>query len=1398
MRIEITRLLHLLILAITVFPATSFADELEPSDGERILVLGSEFVEQQIKYNFLEANLTVKYPRKNIRWRNLGWSGDTPSAIARGYFNGEKEGWKRLKDELARIKPTMILVCYGANSQSDLFAKDFERMFAELKNHSDEIVVLSHPAAEELSLHKADVASANQSREKNAATLKAFVESQKSKSIRFVDLFTKTRFVDRNETRPWTHDSIRYNKYGYERIADFVASELGWNPAKNPEWSKEKYARLRSLIAEKNELYFHRYRPQNETYLRGFRKHEQGQNAKEIAQFDALIAQAEKRIQAFANGEDLPEPIVEPEDIELSFTAATIEEEKESFTLADGLEINLFAAEPMVANPIHMNFDSKGRLWVATSPIYPQIKPGAKPKDEIVVLEDTDGDGKADKRTVFANDLLIPTAVLPDEMGGAYVANSTELIHLQDTDGDGKADKRRVVLAGFGTEDTHHILHTFRWGPDASIYFNQSIYIHTHMETPQGVRRLMGSGIWRFEPQTVSASVLMRGSVNPWGHIFDDWGQSFMTDGAGGFGIHYAFPGSAYQTAVGYRETMRGMNPGQPKLCGLEIVTGRHFPHSWQNTLVTNDFRGNRIVRFELSEQDSGYASKQLPDLMTSSHRAFRPVDVKMAPDGSLMIADWYNPIINHGEVDFRDSRRDYKHGRIWRVTSKDRPLVKLPNFHDATIGELLDMMSLPERWSRTMARVEVRNRINRSPEEFKNELEAPISKLLNSDQPQQQLAGLWTLSAAGQFDTKPIYRAMSSTDHRVRAAAIRIVVDAGFSGKLNPDWMHKMLIDPHPQVRLEAINAWLVAGHHEYIKPLLAVFGKPTDKNIDFLLGQALRKTQSAWANSLADAELEFDQLFFIMKKTGAKECVPILKKRLLSKELRNEQQSQAIDLIAEFGSPNDLEELFAFSVGQSETKKANLAAIARAVQTRKLKLNIAAEKIKSEFPDPSAIQLAGLLRIGSLQEGVTLLANGRALATWPSRAAAVKSLGSYGDSDTLTQLARKTQPPAIRRLGINELLPFKPRLAAQLASDFLASAKTDLEKKEAVSAAQAFLSRRNGASLLVEALKGKPLSISVTQSLITTANRFGNQGKTLIRALRNSAASNKTKRTKSDIERLVKRVGESGDPARGELVYRRPKLNCIKCHAIGGAGGVVGPDMISLGASSPPDYIVQSLIEPNAKIKEGYHTTTVLTTDGKQVSGKLISELSGKLVMRDADDKEHVFKTDDIEAKKISPISLMPAELTDELSDKEFVDLAAFLCELGKEGSFKISSVPWVRTWHDEKGNTVISKVDGSLPMTDLDGQTASFEFEVAAPGAIGIEIDQPDGLRITLNDLTDNLRAKQIVKNLPKGKHRLNFKIMNKAKRNTLRVKLFEPEGSSGRAVLINKAGSSSKLK
>ncbi|RYD71735.1 MAG: sorbosone dehydrogenase, partial [Verrucomicrobiaceae bacterium] len=361
-------------------------------------------------------------------------------------------------------------------------------------------------------------------------------------------------------------------------------------------------------------------------------------------------------------------------------------------------------------------------LWVASSSVYPQIEPGAPARDKVVLVEDTDRNGTPDKSTVFADGLLIPTGVIanvvptPDAEGkskgtSCYVGQSTELLCLTDTDGDGKADKREVVLSGFGTEDTHHILHTLRWGPDGRLYFNQSIYIHTHTETPWGVVRQNSGGVLAWDPRSQRLEVMYNGFWNPWGLAWDKAGQAFITDGAGSQGISWGIRGAAYATYEGSRRLLQSVSPGSyPKFCGLEMIYSPHFPQEWQNTLVTCDFRAHRIVHFALNDLSkgenptSGYITKELPDIARTNDVSFRPIDVKLGPDGALYVADWSNPVINHGEVDFRDPRRDKTRGRIWRIAKKGAPIATWKPLTALPKEELQSRLDSPSLWEHAQA----------------------------------------------------------------------------------------------------------------------------------------------------------------------------------------------------------------------------------------------------------------------------------------------------------------------------------------------------------------------------------------------------------------------------------------------------------------------------------------------------------------------------------------------------------------------------------------------------------------------------------------------------------------------------------------------------------------------
>lgn len=1372
----------------------------ELQEGDRVVWIGSEFTEQATRDNFVEAALTARWPDRKLVFRHLGWAGDRPSAIARGYFGGEKEGYRRLLEELSRLRPTVIFLEYGANAASDgpaglaTFSTQMKRLIHDLRPLTARIILVSPPAAEQLPPPLPDPTDINENRQSVTALLKALSEEE---GLRFIDLFSSllTR-VSLPDHPPLTTDTIRYNETGYAVAAEVFLSALGVTEV--PKAGSR--AELRELIRVKNELYFHQYRPQNETYLRGFRKHEQGQNAREIAEFEPLIAAAEERIAAFVQDKPLPKAVPEASPARTSvFQALSPEEQVSRFKLAPGLEIAPFAAEPLVANPIHMNFDGRGRLWVATSPIYPQIRPGAVPQDEIIILEDTDGDQRADKKTVFASNLLIPTAVLPDERGGAYVANSTELLHLADLDGDGRADERTVLLSGFGTEDTHHILHTFRWSPDALLSFNQSIYIHSQIETPYGVQEMLGSGIWRFRPETARANTVAFGMVNPWGYIFDHWGQGFATDGAGGEGINYIFPGAAYVSAVGFSRVLTGMNPGQPKFCGLEILTGAHFGPEYQQTLVTADFRGNRVCRFQLSEEGSGYVSRQQEDFLSCSDRAFRPVDLKLGPDGALYLADWHNPIINHGEVDFRDPRRDHTHGRIWRVIQSGRPTPPRPTFAGKSIAELVRLLAHEEIWVRQMARVHLRQQ----PHEG---VAAEVGKWLASvtgDDPlfeRNRLEALWTFQAIGAIPEPLLRETLTSDDHHVRAAAVRVLSQAmhesfGLPTGFDPlPSLKNAIMDVHPQVRLEAVNALREIPTADSMIMALRALDQPMDSWLDYALWLTARRLEPAWEPDVSAGAARFFEnlkgLLFILKASDKPSTLTPLMTLLTADRIPEQELPEVLSQIARFAGKEESRILYDRAYARPQEQGALLATLIVMAEKRQVIPGGDLTGLKTLFPHPQALHLSGLWKLTEFQPRLEEVARDNR-SPLPERSGAVYGLAALKAGKFLIGLASDPELPfAIRRQAVTGLAGHDPARALPLAVSLLAGAHSE-EEAEVNEFLEALLASGDGPNRLAAALGDQPFPEFVTTLALRKAGSLGPRGSRLIEALHRISGHPAQPRPLSaeEVAELLAQVKTHGNPVRGENLFRRKDLACINCHSIGGAGGQAGPDLLSLGASSPVDYILDSLLNPSAKIKEGYHTSTFALENGKILSGILVRDGDSEVVLRNAENQLIIIPKNEIDEQAMSPTSLMPADLTAKLNHNQLLDLLVFLSSLGKEGDYQVPQNRFVRRWLTEDQQELFSRVDGSLKAEDRPKTTLEFEVEVSAPGRIALKVDNSDGLSLAWKGRRIPISNGVAVVDLPAGRQRLQL-TAKPGHVSPVRVELVDAPGTTGRAEPANR--------
>lgn len=1199
--------------------------------------------------------------------------------------------------------------------------------------------------------------------------------------------------------------------------------------------------KLRQAIVKKNELFFYRWRPQNQTYLFGFRKHEQGQNAKEIPMFDPLIAEQEAQINQLKKpvahtfelvrvGEDKPFP-EKMQFIPLQHRDALAARAKAyntkvsspvpplksqptpEFEVAPGFEVKLFAENPHLAKPIQMNFDPKGRLWIASSAIYPQIQPGQVADDKILVVEDTDGDGVADKSTVFADGLLIPTGVEPGD-GGVYVGQSTELLHFKDTDGDGKADQKRVVLSGFGTEDTHHILHTLRWGHDGQLYMNQSIYIHTHAETPHGVTRLNSGGVLALRPPTMELGIFLKGFCNPWGHHFDEYGQSFVTDGAGFQGINHGVQGATYFTYAAMRRELPSISPGNyPKFCGLEVISSEQFPADWQGSVITADFRAHRIVRFAITEQGSTFAAKEMPDLLRTTNVTFRPIDVKLGPDGALYIADWSNPIIQHGEVDFRDPRRDHEHGRVWRVSRKDQPLVQKTDLTKLANTNLLDLLIQPNGFRKQQARRVLTERPAKSVLADLN-----VWKEKHTEE-KSLLEALWIYQSFNQVEPALLRKLLTAKDANVRSAATRVLAywQDRMAGPL--DSLAQLVADENPRVRLEALRALARVPSARAAEIALSVLDKPLDSFLDYALWLTINDLADPWIQAvqsgawkIAGHEKQFE---FALKALEPGKASLVLGQYLKTTPVGRDGQGPGIELIGSAGGAGELRALFDQAKGgqldDTATARA-LIALGSATRLRNTRPTGDLAGVRDLFAhgnaavSAAALRLAGAWKLGALTAPVVAAAANPATAP-EARQAAFDSLREIGGNEAyqgLAPLTAKENPLTVRQPAALALAAINLGQAAPKVVEVL-SAITD--ENEALALWRSLLNLKGSAPVLTRALPRTGLPVTTAKAGVRAARESGRNDPELILALTQGANLEKEEQNLDDqaLKALAARALKEGDPARGEAVYRRAQLSCVNCHAIGGAGGKVGPDLTSIGASAPADYLIESLLYPSRKIKEGYHAIVVETKDDQELSGVLVRENNEQLVIRDAGNREVSVAKNNV-AKRQTGGSLMPSGLLDGMSEGDRLDLYRFLSELGKRGPYDASQGSVARLWRlrpgvhtteqfgadkflagDLKGNEwtpVLTYVDGRLSEEKLTealnvhkyvglvGLYAAARFQSAGAGNANLKLTAApalgawiDGQAIKLEDLAKT--------KLTAGNHTLIVKLDPKKLPETLRV-------------------------
>ena len=820
---------------LLVAPQRGAAFELKKN--EHISIIGNTLADRMQHDNWLETLIYAKFPDKNLVFRNLAFAGDEVVFRHRSENFGTPDEW------LTKTKADVIFAFFGFNESFkgaaglEGFKKDLGKFLTETKtknysgNGSPRLVLFSPIANEKLRDPNYPDPKANN--ENIANYTAAMAEVAKAEGVLLVNLFTISQELYAQAAKKGeslTMNSLHLTEAGNQALAAEIFRTL-FNekpPTKNLE-------KLRSAIADKSSEWHARYRTVDGYNVYGGRSKLEFPKAgkdsakitnfevmqEEMAQRDVKTANRDKVIWAVAKGgkakvDDSNLPPVETFQSNKPDVKPFLggEEAIRHMTVAKGCKVNLFASEekfPELISPVQMNFDTKGRLWVASWASYPERTPTSTVSDKLLVFEDTNGDGKADKVTTFLDGLNCPTG-FQFYKDGVLVMQAPDLWFVRDTDGDGKADWKERVLMGMDSADSHHTANAMVLDPGGATYLSDGVFHRTQVETATGPVRNNDACIYRFEPRTGKFErYVSYGFANPHGRVFDYWGTDIITDATGN--ANYFAP--AFSGFIEYPAKHPGMEefwkrPSRP--CpGTGILSSRAFPEEFQNNFLNINVIGFQgIFRVKVNDSGSGLKGETLEDLVKGDNDKipnFRPSAVSVAPDGSIYFCDWAKELIGHMQHHIRDPNRDKSHGRIYRITYEGRPLLKPVPIDGEPIKKLLDALKTPEDDVRTRAKIELGKH---DSAKVIAATKTWVASLDSNDKAYEHhlMEALWVHQWHNVVDEELLKKMLRSPDFHARAAATRVLCYWRDRVKSPLDLLAVQAKDESPRVRLEAVRA--------------------------------------------------------------------------------------------------------------------------------------------------------------------------------------------------------------------------------------------------------------------------------------------------------------------------------------------------------------------------------------------------------------------------------------------------------------------------------------------------------------------------------------------------------------------------------------------------------------
>jgi putative membrane-bound dehydrogenase-like protein len=998
-------------------------------------------------------------------------------------------------------------------------------------------------------------------------------------------------------------------------------------------------------------------------------------------------------------------------------------------TVADGLQVELFAAEPMLINPTSIDVDHLGRVWVCEAVNYRRInfgRPILRPEgDRIVILEDTKGVGKADKSTVFyqGKDLIAPIGICVAPIAGGkpgacrvYVCQSPDILLFEDLDGDGHADgPPKKFLTGFKGFDHDHGVHGINIGPDGKLYFTVGDQGVGGLQSSDGKGRKWKSGtpdcqagtVWRCDMDGTNLELIAHNFRNNYECCVNSFGEIWLSDNdddgnqqtricyvmpGGNYGYYPRGPGQSHwheeQPGIVHKVLRTGF--GSPT--GICFYEGTLLPEKYRGQLLHTDAGPREFRCFHIKPKGAGYELEK-ENLVTSTDTWFRLSDVCVAPDGSVMLADWYDPGVGgHG-------MGDWTRGRIYRVTPKGHKGYKVPAVRLDTNDGTLAALASPNQATRAIAIQSLRS--HKLPELA--EMVLPAIKQHDN----LILKGRATLVCQPDgLKTEGSFEDGLRLGAKVGAAIVdpevpssRVLLHRFFSyfppiGAVSiwsKEAAQEGIARDSAAVRREMLLR-LRNADLEVASPFILRLAERYDGQDHFYraaLNIACGTDPERRKAILADFDKHFpewnDKVADLVWELRPASVLPRLGKLLEDPKLTPAQKGRIVDILSVTDDPAAGKTLVAL-LGRDvspEIKKAALDNLARLLPTKWKALAKSDELtkavdalLKDENTAITGLQLIAATNAADRVDAVAALAGGK--TSRPNQIEALRTLGKL----------RTPKSVEVLRAVANDLT-FSPKPATgvqainSLGALVTGQAKDEVSAK-ALAALQEQLPRNDYPDLQKAALSALAGSQAGTQWLLDMAAKK-KLPETLVadagRLLRNSPFQGERNTAmllfpaagKLDPKKLpapAVLAKRTGDPKRGERVLAasiKNEAQCLRCHTVNGVGGNIGPDLSMIGKKASKENLFESILIPSKAIADQYIQWKVNTIDGKAVTGLLVTENETSLTLRDANGKDYTFATKDLDGpKQKSLTSLMPDNLVAALTEGELIDLVEYLLTL------------------------------------------------------------------------------------------------------------------------------------